>query len=78
MNYNKIRRNQKIGETLPANDIPIEEFSQSTNLRCPCSNPYIIRRTNARIEKLPRYYDKFCYTCLNCKWEGIELLTRTQ
>ena len=78
MNYRKIRRKQKVGETLPAFDIPIEAFSVSIHRRCPCSKPYIIRKPKATVEKLPRYYEQFCFSCLNCNWEGIELLTRTQ
>jgi len=78
LHWKILRWKQKIGETLPADNImPFEEYKNVFNERCECATPYYIKQPLGHIEHLPRYYDEFCYKCLNCEWKSIILKTRT-
>jgi len=69
---------QKAGETLPSDNImPFNNYENILDERCECPKPYYIKYPLGHIEQLPRFYDEFCYECLNCKWRSISLKTRT-
>ncbi len=46
-----------------------------------CTDPYIISRPGARIEKTTfwtkRFYSESSWVCLNCKWQSETIRTRT-
>jgi len=75
--WRKIRLFQKVGETLPDENImPFDKYKDVFNERCECPNPYYIKQPLGNIEQLPRYYDAFCYKCMHCEWRSITLKTR--
>ena len=45
-----------------------------------CSDPYLVKKPIARVEEQKifriRYYSKYCWECLNCKWESDRMEKR--
>lgn len=78
INHRKLKRRQKIGQTLPVDNISIEELKDIFDNGCGCYNPYIIKQPLGYIQSLPRFYDEFCYKCLSCEWISVSFRTRTQ
>jgi len=77
INHKKLRRRQKVGQTLPVDEISLEELKDIFEKGCDCYDPFIIKQPLGHIQHLPRFYNEFCYKCMNCKWESVKFRTRT-
>ena len=71
------KKRQKVGETVPMEELSLDDFIKIKTKKCDCNKSYIMKMSLCHIEKLPRYYDEFKYVCINCKWESPRFRTRT-
>ena len=72
-------KKHRVGETKP--DINKDQALFLHGVSGICLNPYLVSKPLSRTEHTTlfskRFYSKKCWQCLNCKWEGEEMKTRT-